>query len=113
MIENSLVYGGTSSLTNRAIEMGHQLIEVDSGIVDEITTKIKQCDSIESLISVLQYMEEQNINFVGSRGYVYMTKSMICMLETGFYSFNLFTRSCGLRDKVVELIRGHDDEYEV
>jgi len=109
---NKLVYGGTPKfLSNRAVEKGCELVEVESCVVDMISIRIFRCRDIEELVYTLYDLSSESINFVGSRDYVYMTPSMISVIEALqtepnpiYDHFRQLTRCCGLRDKVMELM---------
>lgn len=105
-----LVRGGTPVLgKNRAAEKATELDPVGEPLASTIERKIRNSTSAEDLYDVLDDMIECDINIVGSRDYVYVTKRIKYFIEhlekIGYISFygNLITHSGGLRDKVKEL----------
>lgn len=105
MIENTLVKGGTGNILDyRADEKASELTLVDQKVVDEVTKKFNEAESIDQVIEVLDTLIELGINFAGSRGYVYMSDAMKYHIQEwhGLPYYNL-TRSCGLRQAVIRL----------
>lgn len=114
MSKNILVQGGNvTGLSNRAKELygNKNLKDLPLEDVIKLTETIKNCKTPEDLSLVLSSMSESNINFVGTRGYIYMS---YCMLQEfnvdsvniKAYDPEIYTRSCGLRQKVHELLIG-------
>lgn len=113
-----LVRGGTTSdLSNRANGLVDDLELVSESEYVYFEDKLIKCESPEDLIVWFDELIDNNINLVGSRGYVYMTEKIKgCFLEdiriinlheslTHFLAYNtIYTRNIGLRFKVGEIL---------
>ena len=114
MIENTLVYGGTSAFgSNRAKQMVDELDVLNDVIVNAYKKDLAKCESVNDVLDILYDMEVNNINIIGSRGYVYMTKCMADVIkefrdcgskENICYNSNLLTRALNLREVVCTLL---------
>lgn len=102
-----LVYSNETPVTgNRLSKPNDHYEECD------LKTDFTRRKTVQDIVISLESMCAHNIHIVGSRGYVYHTgklaKDLIGMHCMGYYQWNVFPRSCGLREA---LIRAAYDSY--
>ena len=113
---DQLVKGGTEIPdSNRALELASELQKADAINTQDLIRSLIGCETLDEVDEVLQMMEKNNYNFVGSRGYVYLASRMregIALLKKGSLCCDMsgFTRSCGLRYKVAHIMGEIDDD---
>lgn len=102
-----LVIGGTFEPKggNRANEDAVALRQVGTERVRLFTHKITHSKDLYDLRDVLSELASDNINIVGSRGYVYSSKLLARLITTEGLKWqpNLLPRTCCLRAKYLEL----------
>ena len=101
-----LVYGGTfhAGEGNRADEDAQDLPPCDLNAIRVFEDGLNRCTTLKELRLVLEYLASENMNIVGSRGYVYSSKLLSNLVErVHLMDSNLFPRTSGLRSKFIEL----------
>lgn len=101
-----LVYGGTfkAGEGNRAEEDAQDLIPCDLNASRAFEEGLNRCTTRKQLRLVLEYLASENMNIVGSRGYVYSSKLLSNLVEElDIREANLFPRTSGLRAKFMEV----------
>lgn len=100
-----LVYGGRrDGLSNRMVQDATMLPEVKEEVVEEYFKAIQKAATRKQLAEVLIHMNDNNINIVGTRDYVYSSISMATeVMHFHPSTCQVITRSMNLRNKVFEL----------
>jgi len=119
IIKSDLVYGGTPDpWSNRMIEnLNYEVLYfVDLSTVDQYRKSISECTSVDGLKHILLDLDKNNMNIVGSRGYVYQSAKQAEVCEELLYlvaypkdlikSITLLTRTLGIRVKFWNLATG-------
>jgi hypothetical protein len=117
--KSDLVYGGTPDFySSRMLEnLNHQVLApVNLETVEEYRLWLAECTSVDELQCLLLDLDDNNMNIVGSRGYVYQSSKQadVCEVLLGLIPYpdelyarlNLLTRTLGLRTKFWELVNG-------
>lgn len=117
-MERLLVKGAEQApFSNRARGMGEGYEDVSN---EATLFDFAKCTTFHDILVLLEVMRENDYHFVGSRDYVYCTPSMIAevnalmsyldrlkhnganvSVDTFGYAWNLFTRTLGLREGVI------------
>lgn len=106
-----LVYGGTFGVGggNRAKEDAQDLKPCDLNALRAFELGVNQATTVKELSLVLDYLAENNMSIVGSRGYVYSAKNLGAIANTkglDLLDVTMFPRTAGLRAKLIELLTG-------
>lgn len=104
-----LVYGGTYGMDggNRAREDAQDLKPCDLNALRAFEIGINQATTVKELSLVLDYLAENNMNIVGSRGYVYNAGNLGRIMRTqglDMLDVTMFPRTAGLRGKLIDLL---------
>ena len=114
--EDGLVYGGTPidpNTTARMKESSKELQRVSPYTVNRVIADIGGIRSLEEMVEYLgDTLVHFNINFEGSRGYVYSSLVIADVIQENieepyvllYDRVCAFPRSCGLRDKTIEIL---------
>lgn len=105
-----LVYGGTFTPegVNRAKEDAINLKPCDLNALRVFEQGVAQATDVKGLVLVLNYLAENNMNIVGSRGFVYSSRKLSDELldeQPTHLNVAILPRTGGLRAKFIELIR--------
>lgn len=100
-----LVWGGTADLYNyRMTEASWELNPVSDEVTQAYYEQIQAKTCRKGLITVLKHMADNNINIVGTRGYVYSSEGQANIVENyNPYRPNELTRGMGIRQKMMEI----------
>lgn len=101
-----LVYGGTFHPMhgNRADEDAQDLQPCDLNAIRVFEGGINRCTTLKELRLVLEYLASENMNIVGSRGFVYSSKLLSNLVErVHVMDSALFPRTSGLRRTFIDL----------
>lgn len=101
-----LVYGGTfhAGEGNRADEDAQDLPPCDLNAIRVFEGGINRCTTLKELRLVLEYLASENMNIVGSGGYVYSSKLLSNLVESlHVLDATLLPRTSGLRGKFIDL----------
>lgn len=101
-----LVYGGTfhAGEGNSAKEDAQDLPPCDLNAVRIFEDGLNRCTTLKELRLVLEYLASENMNIVGSRGYVYSSKLLSNLVErVHVREATLFPRTSGLRRTFINL----------
>lgn len=101
-----LVYGGTFHARewNTADEDAQDLPPCDLNAIRVFEDGLNRCTTLKELRLVLEYLASENMNIVGSRGYVYSSKLLSNLVESlHVLGATLLPRTSGLRSKFIEL----------
>jgi hypothetical protein len=117
--KSDLVYGGTpDSWSNRMLEnLNKQVLSpVSLETVEEYRQWVSECTSVNELQGLLLNLDDNNMNIVGSRGYVYQSSKqaevceglldLVAHPDQLYKSITLLTRILGIRVKFWNLATG-------
>jgi hypothetical protein len=102
-----LVIGGSFHVSNgnRALEDAVELVPVSLERIRLFTQQVKVAKDLFDLRDAVSRLAEDDINIVGSRGYVYSSKLLARLIPSDGLRWepNLLPRTVGLRAKYLEL----------
>ena len=93
-----------SNARYRADEDAQDLPPCDLNAVRTFEGGLNRCTTLKELRLVLEYLASENMNIVGSRGYVYSSKLLSNLVERlHVLDATLLPRTSGLRGKFIDL----------
>lgn len=100
-----LVWGGTPNEGNfRMIEPSWLLNPVSDEVTQAYHEQIQAKTCRKGLVTVLKHMADNNINIVGTLGYVYSSGGQAKVVENfNPYFSNQLTRGMDIRQKMIEI----------
>lgn len=101
----TLVWGGIPDEGNfRIIEPSWLLNPVSDEVTQAYHEQIQAKTCRKGLVTVLKHMADNNINIVGTRGYVYSSSGQANIVDNfNRYYPNSLTRGMGIRQKMMEI----------